>query len=99
MAQVQVQVGGKEYSFDIRRGENLLLESVSRSVMIPFRCTAGRCGACRVRVLEGAENLDPIEENERMRLGDEQVNAGYRLACQAYVNGDVKVEVPQPKLY
>lgn len=99
MPKVNILVGTEEHSLEVGEGDNLLYEAISRSVMIPFNCTSGRCGTCRVRVHEGAENLSEIGEREELRLGEEQVEKGYRLACQSFVFGDVQVEVPQPRLY
>ncbi|SDW12887.1 Ferredoxin [Marininema mesophilum] len=99
MPQLDVIIGPKEHSFEVAEGENLLFEAISRSVMIPFNCTSARCGTCRVKVLAGGEHLNEVGDPEELRLGEEKVNDGFRLACQAYVYGDVKVEVPQPRLY
>ncbi|PTX64920.1 ferredoxin [Melghirimyces profundicolus] len=99
MPQVAVKIGPQEKSFECQEGENLLYEAISRSIMIPFNCTSGRCGSCRIRVLEGAEKLSEVGDREILRLGEEQVEKGFRLGCQTYVYGDVRVEVPQPRLY
>ncbi|MDR6225009.1 2Fe-2S iron-sulfur cluster-binding protein [Desmospora profundinema] len=99
MPKVEIIIGKQEHQLEVGEGDNLLFEAVSRSIMIPFNCTSGRCGTCRVRVLEGREHLSEMGDREELRLGDEQVEKGYRLACQAFVFGDVKVEVPQPRLY
>jgi uncharacterized 2Fe-2S/4Fe-4S cluster protein (DUF4445 family) len=48
---------------------------------------AGTCGTCRVRVVAG--EVTPATEAER----DATVE-GFRLACQARVRGDVRVDVP-----
>jgi uncharacterized 2Fe-2S/4Fe-4S cluster protein (DUF4445 family) len=48
---------------------------------------AGTCGTCRVRVLAG--QVTPPTEAER-----DAVAGGCRLACQARVLGDVRVDVP-----
>ncbi|SFS81586.1 2Fe-2S iron-sulfur cluster-binding protein [Marininema halotolerans] len=99
MPKVEVIVGPKEHVFEMAEGENLLFESISRSVMIPFNCTSARCGTCRIKVIEGEDSLSEVGEPEVLRLGEERVDEGYRLACQAYVHGDIKIEVPQPRLY
>lgn len=53
----------------------------------------GQCRSCVVEVLEGGENLSPITDAEKKMLAKK--GPSYRLACQAFVNGDVKIEVPQ----
>jgi len=99
MPQVEIKIGPQEQSFECMEGENLLYEAISHSIMIPFNCTSGRCGTCRIRVLEGAENLSEVGDREALRLGEERIEQGFRLACQSYVFGDVRVEVPQPRFY
>ncbi len=49
----------------------------------------GRCGRCAVRVAEGT-----IRRRSTLRLSNEDVAAGYALACQAVVEGDVSITVP-----
>lgn len=56
----------------------------------------GLCGRCRVRVTEG--NLSPLTEAEKRLLTEEELATGYRLACQAVVQGPVKVEIPPESL-
>ena len=41
-------------------------------------------------MLEGADHLIPARRRERDRLG-ELLDAGFRLACQTYVAGDVTI--------
>ena len=53
---------------------------------------AGQCSTCWVNVVEGAENLSAMTEVEQ-RKGKKKPE-GYRMSCQAIVQGDVKVEVP-----
>ena len=50
----------------------------------------GRCGRCAVHVTQGE-----VRRRSTLRLTAEDVAAGYALACQAVVEGDVTVSVPQ----
>jgi len=52
----------------------------------------GRCGKCKVIV--SAQNIDPPNEAEDRLLSDEELSAGYRLACQTHILGDTTVTVP-----
>ena len=49
----------------------------------------GRCGRCAVIVEEGA-----VRRRSTQRLSSEDVAAGYALACQTTVEGDVVVFIP-----
>lgn len=50
----------------------------------------GRCGRCAVRVTAGS-----ARRRSTLRLSAEDVAAGYALACQSVVEGDVSVDVPE----
>ena len=63
------------------------------------------CGKCKVRIEQGffekydiksrMESLSPIGEAEKNLLNTQEQHDGYRLACQARINGDVVVFVPE----
>ncbi len=56
---------------------------------VRFGCRHGRCGTCKVVVVDGMENLSPKNEAEEgMNLEDNQ-----RLCCQAkIISGTVVIE-------
>jgi len=49
------------------------------------------CGTCKCRIEVGLENTDAVKAKERKHLTEEQLRAGYRMACQTFLNGDVSV--------
>lgn len=49
----------------------------------------GRCGRCAVIVNNG-----DVRRRSTLRLSDKDVAAGYALACQSVIEGDVDVSVP-----
>ena len=49
------------------------------------------CGTCKCRIEQGLEHTDAIKPKERKHLTEEQFKAGYRMACQTFLNGDVSV--------
>lgn len=71
---------------------NLLRISIRERGGIPFKCGGGICGTCKCRIVEGKDNTDRIKPKERRHLSDEEFEQGYRMACQTFLNGDVKVE-------
>jgi ferredoxin len=83
--------------FDDDDEVNVLRVSIRYGCGVPFKCASGNCGTDRIFVESGRENLSPIRPKERDRLGDD-VERGYRLACQTYALGDVTVswETPEP---
>ncbi|WP_323757570.1 2Fe-2S iron-sulfur cluster-binding protein [Roseivirga sp.] len=53
----------------------------------------GRCTTCKIIVVEGANQLSPIEETEQLLFDAGKLQSGERVACQAKLLGDVKVRV------
>jgi|SRR5690606_33356314 len=70
---------------------NLLRVSIKEQGGIPFKCGGGICGTCKCRIEEGRENTDNIKPKERKHLKPEDFEAGYRMACQTFVKGNVSV--------
>ena len=62
---------------------------------ILFGCRDGACGACMIKVIEGAENISPMEDHERDFLETMAAEPDERLACQCKVKGDIKIEVSE----
>lgn len=56
-----------------------------------FNCSRGTCARCRCLVTEGAEHLEESTDAEWDRLGPDELEAGYRLGCQARIasNGTI----------
>ena len=77
-------------SVDFEEGEevNLLRVAIRNDCGVPYKCASGNCGTDRVLIEAGAEHLSRVRPKERERLGDD-VERGYRLACQTYAEGDV----------
>ena len=77
-----------------RRGLTLLEIFTAEGLSIANDCRGkGTCGTCRVRVLRGQENLNPMTDAERMHL-DHPMGAGLRLSCQCMPYGDIEVDLP-----
>ncbi|MFW6004301.1 MAG: ASKHA domain-containing protein [Halodesulfurarchaeum sp.] len=79
------------------RTEETLLELAEREgVEIQALCGGdGVCGTCRVQVEAGGENLSSVTEAERSILGEDALEAGVRLGCEARIlEGSVEVFVP-----
>ncbi len=56
----------------------------------------GNCERCKVQVIAGQVTKPTLEE--QASLGKSELEQGYRLACQAYPLGDVKLHVPPESL-
>ncbi len=64
------------------------IDTVCEEAGIPFSCNSGVCGTCQVELIDGAENLSELNEEE-MDLGMDHRN---RLSCQCHIKkGTVKI--------
>lgn len=72
-------------------GRDLLGTIIAAGQPIQYLCMGGSCRMCRVRIVAGAEQLEPAGEFEARRCGGDG-----RLACQAILRpGDGVVVVEQ----
>ena len=93
MPKVTIKTDNK--TIEVAQGYAMIDLCEDHDTSILFGCRDGACGACMIRVLEGAENLSPIRDDERDFLETMAAEPNERLACQSKVLGDVKVEVSE----
>lgn len=91
----KVTIVTDDKTIDVPEGYALIDMCEDYETSILFGCRDGACGACMVRVLEGAENLSPMQDDERDFLETMAAEPNERLACQCKVRGDVKLEVSE----
>ena len=76
----------------ISTGEKLLGSLAAEGIYLPSACGGGgSCGECRVKILEGGGS---VLATEKSVLSRGQQKAGYRLACQVPVKGDLRLDIP-----
>ncbi len=77
----------------VAEGKTLLDAARQAGVGLNAVCGGtGVCGTCRVRIVDG--DVTPPNKAEQKFLDQASLDAGYRLACQTEVVGDVRVDVP-----
>lgn len=77
-------IDGEEH--DIKDGSRI--DEICESAGIPFSCNSGVCGTCQIEIVEGAENLCELNDEEN-ELGMDRNN---RLSCQCSIkSGTVKI--------
>lgn len=80
-------------AFEVREGANLMKSLLTARRPVASSCDGdGICAKCRVRILQGADNLSPASYFELERLEMNKVPEGHRLSCQCKVLGDVTVD-------
>ena len=78
-------------SIEVDKGENLLVAAANAGVYIHAHCGGdGVCGKCKVKIEQG-----DVLSNKAMHLKAEQYEAGFRLACQATIDQDVTIVIPE----
>jgi Na+-transporting NADH:ubiquinone oxidoreductase subunit F len=82
-----------ERDITVRPGDKLLGSLSANELFLPSACGGGgTCGQCKVRILEGAGELLPIEA---AHITKREAAHGERLACQVTVNHDLRIEVSE----
>ena len=56
----------------------------------------GLCDSCKIILVEG--ELSPVRDSELEALYEEDIEMGFRLACQAKPLSDVKIDIPPESL-
>jgi adenylate cyclase len=63
---------------------------------VPIHTVCGgraQCGRCLIQVLEGSERMNRPGPAELLRLKALEAGPGYRLACQSYTRGDLRIRI------
>jgi naphthalene 1,2-dioxygenase ferredoxin reductase component len=75
----------------VQPGVNLLEALRENQVPVSYSCTAGRCGTCRCKVIEG-EVLASGHDSVR----PQGVQDRFVLACQTFLTEPCTIEIPEP---
>ncbi len=88
---VELRHGSKRRSFTVQPLETLLEAGLRAGADMPFSCTMGGCGACKVKLDSGQVTLQ-----EPNCLTDEERAEGYILACVTSPCSQLAVTVELP---
>jgi ferredoxin len=94
MPKVALHKAGEVHAGEVPPNANLVVRAGIRQFPFPhlrYECGMGKCTKCACRVLEGAEHLPPPNWKEKKLLGG-NLDRGYRLACQLWVQQDIALE-------
>lgn len=86
---VELHAKGRLHTFTVQPGETLLEAGLRAKAPMPFSCTMGGCGACKVKLYNGT-----VAMSEPNCLTDEERAAGCALACIACPESPIVAEVP-----
>jgi uncharacterized 2Fe-2S/4Fe-4S cluster protein (DUF4445 family) len=80
----------------VEQGETILAAAQRGGILLNATCGGeGVCGRCVVQVMSGEVSESNLTEQAELK---DQVKAGWRLACQAKVLGDLRVHIPPESL-
>jgi ferredoxin len=100
----RVSIKDTDKTFEVSANETIYNGLLNCGVDLPHGCLAGSCGACRVEITEGKENLttpsfienntiSSLREEYAKKFGQEFIkNKEIRLACRAKINGDISLK-------
>jgi ferredoxin len=88
---VHVQIGDRSYGIEVQPGQTILDAALAVGLPMPFSCTVGGCGACKVECRAGIVDLD-----EPCCLTPAEREAGHVLTCVGRPVGPVRIEVALP---
>lgn len=85
-------------TFDAPQGTTILACAIEHDVNLDHDCGGNcACTTCQVIIEAGAENLAPMDDDERSVLeANDKFSEKSRLGCQARVkSGEVAVRIPE----
>ena len=96
MANVVSEPDGKR--FVTKTGSDLLDVLGNAGLLLNSECGGkGTCGKCLV-VIKDQGNVSKVGMTEKTLLTQEQLDYGYRLACQTILLGDITVYIPRSRM-
>jgi len=74
-------------------GKTIVELAKQHKIVWGHACQRGVCAQCRTLVVEGAESLNEVTKEEKLRLRKAERAEGFRLGCQIQLvqDGDVTV--------
>lgn len=85
----QVKITMRDHSSHVivcAEDEHILNVMIDEDLDVPYGCTNGVCGKCKVRLISGE-----VVQDEQIGLEDDDIKANYILACQSRPLSDVEL--------
>ena len=80
------------HSYGFNRAQTLLNNLSLNKIKTPAKCGGKAiCGYCRVKVLSDQKYCSKPNNAEKSILNQEEINEGWRLACQLYSLRDISI--------
>lgn len=85
-----VKLAGGAGDFPCEAGDTLLRAALRAGMGLPYECSVGGCGTCKIEVLEGQASM---ARSDCAGLSERDRAKGRLLACQAVPEGDCTIKV------
>lgn len=91
MATLTLHTRSGSHELPVETNQTIVDLSKKNKVVWGHACQRGVCAQCRTLVIEGAEWLNDLTKEEKLRLRKAERAEGYRLGCQIRIvkEGDV----------
>ena len=93
-SRVSITLQSLGVTVEARRGETVLDALLRNRLRVFHGCTRGGCGACRLRLTEGAVTFGRYSKGA---LDDEERARGLFLSCICVPEGDIVVSLLEPQ--
>lgn len=82
-----IETDSEKSLLEIAWANNIPIKSICKGVP--------SCGECRIKIVEGDNNINPPARNEQSIVGTNYFLDGRRLSCQVYCFGDITVDMKE----
>ncbi|MEK6195902.1 MAG: ASKHA domain-containing protein [Deltaproteobacteria bacterium] len=94
-----ITIQSEDRTISAEPGQSLLEALVESGVLLRADCGGrGRCGKCKVRIIEpgSTDSIDNLPESGV--LTQAEIENGYRLGCRVDIKGDMTVDIPESSM-
>jgi len=97
---VQITIDSDGRRLTAKKGQSLLEALVGAGILLRADCGGkGRCAKCKIQLLSSPSGTVPApDESEKNAVSEDEIAAGYRLACRTSVTGDLTIDIPETSL-
>ncbi|WP_019122467.1 2Fe-2S iron-sulfur cluster-binding protein [Brevibacillus massiliensis] len=82
MSELTLTARGEAYVVPAELDETIVKLAKKHAIPWGHACERGICAQCRTKVIDGADCLNEITPEEKLRLRKAERQDGYRLGCQ-----------------